>query len=141
MEFKINFFFIICIIIAVMFIFSVVLAVRDSLKQIKQEKAKEKEELEFDKVEKYNAYALLDYDDERSIYLLEIYDFRDGFFDIKEFETFSDLVNFYTDELCELLHVKDSDILQVISKSYQKQAINGFTFCIFFLLFLSYYLN
>ena len=44
MEFKINFIFITCIIIAVMFIFSVILAVRDSIKQIKQEKAKEKEE-------------------------------------------------------------------------------------------------
>ena len=123
MEFKINFIFITCIIIVLMLVLGIIFAVRDSIKQIKQEKAKEKEELEFDKVEKYKAYVLLDYDDERSIYLLEIYDFRDDFFDIKEFEMFSDLVNFYTDELCELLHVKDSDILQVLSKSYQKQAI------------------
>ena len=44
MEFKINFIFITCIIIVLMLVLGIILAVRDSIKQIKQEKAKEKEE-------------------------------------------------------------------------------------------------
>lgn len=114
MEFKINFIFITCIIIALMLVLGIIFAVRDSIKQIKQEKANNTE---------YKAYAFLDYDEVKSIYLLEIYAFRYSFFDIKEFETYSDLINYYTDELRKFLPVEESDIFQVLSKSYQKQAI------------------
>lgn len=118
MEFKINFIFIICIIIALMFTFSVVFAVIDSIKQIKQEKAEEKEDKS---MQGYKAYVLLDFDDVNFAYILEVYDFRNDYFEVKEFDCYSDFINYFHDELCSFLQVEESDILQVISRSYQKK--------------------
>ncbi len=70
-------------------------------------------------MELYKAYALLDYDVLEKKYRLEIYDFRDGYFKIKNFDTFSDLENYYHDFLPEFLRLDFRDILQVCSVSYQ----------------------
>ena len=118
MEFKISFIFIICIVIALTLFLGIIFAVRDSIKQIKQEKAKEKEDKS---MQGYKAYVLLDFDDVNFAYILEVYDFRNDYFDVKEFECYSDFINYFHDELCSFLQVEESDILQVISRSYQKK--------------------
>lgn len=119
MEFKINFIFGICIVIAFMFTFSVVFAVIDSIKQIKQEKAsKEKGDKS---MQGYKAYVLLDFDDVNFAFILEVYDFRNDYFEVKEFECYSDFINYFHDELCSFLQVEESDILQVVSRSFQKK--------------------
>ena len=106
MDFKINFIFIVCIIFALMFVLGIILAVKDSIKKIKQG---------------YKAYVFLDFDDVNCNYILEIYDFRDDFFEVKEFETYSDFINYFHDELCPFLQLEEFDIFQVTSRSYQKK--------------------
>lgn len=72
-------------------------------------------------MEEYKCYALLDYDVIEQKYLLEVYDFRDAYFDVKEFDNFSDLANYYSDELCKTLQVEELDILQITTNSYQRK--------------------
>ena len=72
-------------------------------------------------MELYKAYALLDYDVKTKKYLLEIYDFRDSYFAVEEFDTFSDLYNYFNDELPKFLGIHSTHILQVCSNSYQRK--------------------
>ena len=72
-------------------------------------------------MEEYKCYVLLDYDVIEQKYLLEVYDFRDAYFDVKTFKSFSDLVNYYHDKLSKTLQVKKQDILQISTNSYQRK--------------------
>ncbi len=72
-------------------------------------------------MEQYKSYVLLDYDIVKSKYLLEIYDFKDNYFNIKEFNFFDDLVNFYHEELGQILQIDEKDILTITSNSYQRK--------------------
>lgn len=64
MEFKVNFIFIICIIIALMLVLGIILAVRDSIKQIKQEQSKASNSPIKDFAFKLESYFAYDKDDE-----------------------------------------------------------------------------
>lgn len=72
-------------------------------------------------MEEYKCYVLLDYDVIEQKYLLEVYDFRDAYFDVKSFENFSDLVNYYHDNLIKILQIDEQDILQITSNSYARK--------------------
>ena len=72
-------------------------------------------------MEKYKCYVLLDYDVIEQKYLLEVYDFRDAYFNVKTFENFSDLVNYYHDNLIKILQIDEQDILQITSNSYSRK--------------------
>ena len=72
-------------------------------------------------MEKNKCCVLLDYDVIEEKYLLEIYDFRDAYFDIKRFDNFSDLVNYYHDNLSKILQIDEQDILQITSNSYERK--------------------
>lgn len=72
-------------------------------------------------MEVYKCYILLDYDVIEQKYLLEVYDFRDSYFDVQEFENFNDLVNYYYDDLMEILQVDEHDIFKITSDSYSRK--------------------
>ena len=74
-----------------------------------------------DNIKEYKCYVLLDYDVIEQEYLLEIYDFKDAYFDVKSFKTFSDLVNYYHDKLSKILQIDEEDILQITSNSYSRK--------------------
>ena len=72
-------------------------------------------------MKEYKCHVLLDYDVIEQKYLLEVYDFRDTYFDVKSFENFSDLVNYYHDNLTKILQIEEQDILQITSNSYSRR--------------------
>ena len=118
MEFKITFIFVCCIIITIMFISGIIIGIIDT---IKNNKTLNNNHIEKNNNENYLCYVLLDYDFIKKEYLLEFYDFRDCYFNIKNFNNYSDMINYYHNELKDFLKVKDKDILQVYSISYRQQ--------------------
>lgn len=72
-------------------------------------------------MEIYLCYTLLDYDIIEGEYVLEVYDFKDGYYDVKTFKSFAGLVNYYQEELLDILQVSESNILQITTNSYQRK--------------------
>ena len=73
------------------------------------------------KRENYDCYVLLDYDVIKNKYILEIYDFRDYYLNVKTFDTFSDMVDYFHNELPIVLQVKQQNVLQICSNTYQRK--------------------
>ena len=167
MEMKINFIFICCIIITIMFVSGVILATIDTIKKSKtanygclenediedlliefdemsfipgttcpnpEEYAKDYKQRLIKTIENNNnkyylCYVLIDYDVTKKEYVLEIYDFRDHYFKIINFNNYSDMVNYYHDELKDFLKVEDKDILQINSITYRKKlGVKGYEY-------------
>lgn len=85
--------------------------------------------MEANKMDKYLCYVFVDYDVIERKFLLEFYDFRNTYFDVKEFETVVELHYFVNTELLAFLQVKATDILFLNSNAYTRK-IGLFDNCI-----------